>query len=158
MRRPLVGGAVLCAALLLLQTAVPGLRAEEANRVYGIYGISKPGTNSLPLPIADCLGKPMDSFSGNDRNIAALARRFRDQPFDYVALTVPATQANAKAIGASLRPRPYPERLRWWAEGRFGPQRQDPLSPPLDLLQRLTQTAAHPGEGPAQPRPDRRQG
>ena len=53
--------------------------------VYGIYGFSKPGTNSLPLPIAECLGKPMDSFSGNDRNIAALARWFNGKPFDYVA-------------------------------------------------------------------------
>jgi alpha-L-fucosidase len=94
--------------------------SDSANRVYGIYGFSKPGTNSLPLPIADYLGKPMDSFSGNDRNIAALARWFNDKPFDYVGPAVPVTQANAKGIDASLGPRPYPERLRWWAEGRFG--------------------------------------
>ena len=94
--------------------------SDPANRVYGIYGFSKPGTNSLPLPIADYLGKPMDSFSGNDRNIAALARWFNDKPFDYVAPTAPAPKANAKPTDASLGPRPYPERLRWWAEGRFG--------------------------------------
>jgi len=58
---------------------------DPTNRLYGIYGFSKPGTNSLPLPIADCLGKPMNSFSGNDRNIAALARWFNGKPFDYVA-------------------------------------------------------------------------
>jgi alpha-L-fucosidase len=94
--------------------------SDPANRVYGIYGFSKPGTNSLPLPIADYLGKPMDSFSGNDRNIAALARWFNDKPFDYVAPTASATPANAMATDASLGPRPYPERLRWWTEGRFG--------------------------------------
>jgi hypothetical protein len=59
---------------------------DPANRIYGIYGFSKPGTNSLPLPIADYLGKPMDSFSGNDRNIAALARWFNAKPFDYFGL------------------------------------------------------------------------
>jgi hypothetical protein len=58
--------------------------SDPANRAYGIYGFSKPGTNSLPLPITDYLGKPLDSFSGNDRNIAALARWFSDKPFDYV--------------------------------------------------------------------------
>jgi alpha-L-fucosidase len=83
--------------------------SDPANRAYGIYGFSKPGTNSLPLPIADYLAKPLDSFAGNDRNIAALARWFNSRPFDYVA---PA------ATGPC--PRPYPERLRWWAEGRFG--------------------------------------
>jgi hypothetical protein len=57
--------------------------SDPANRAYGIYGFSKPGTNSLPLPIANYLSKPMDSFSGNDRNIAALARWFNDKPFDY---------------------------------------------------------------------------
>jgi alpha-L-fucosidase len=150
--------------------------ADPASRAYGIYGFSKPGTNSLPLPIVDCLGKPMDSFSGNDRNIAALARWFNGKPFDYVApqagpgaklqdpepgkSSEPATSpspalkgtlspfegerervrgpksnprpvsAQAQGSGilrpdaavapAGLGPRPYPERLRWWAEGRFG--------------------------------------
>ena len=55
--------------------------SDPASQAYGIYGFSKPGTNSLPLPITECLGKPMDSFSGNDRNIAALARWFNNRPF-----------------------------------------------------------------------------
>ena len=59
---------------------------DPANRIYGIYGFSQPGPNSLPLPIADYLGKPMDSFYGNDRNIAALARWFNAKPFDYFGL------------------------------------------------------------------------
>ena len=95
--------------------------SDPANRVYGIYGFSKPGTNSLPLPIGDYLGKPMNSFSGNDRNIAALARWYNAKPFDYVAAASgSAAKAGTKATAAGLGPRPYPERLRWWAEGRFG--------------------------------------
>jgi alpha-L-fucosidase len=95
--------------------------ADPASQAYGIYGFSKPGTNSLPLPIAECLDQPMDSFSGNDRNIAALARWFNGKPFDYVASQAgPGTTPSASAIPAGLGPRPYPERLRWWAEGRFG--------------------------------------
>ena len=95
--------------------------SDPASQAYGIYGFSKPGTNSLPLPIAECLGKPMDSFSGNDRNIAALARWFNGKPFDYVAPPAgPAARPSAAALPAGLGPRPYPERLRWWAEGRFG--------------------------------------
>jgi alpha-L-fucosidase len=95
--------------------------SDPASQAYGIYGFSKPGTNSLPLPIAECLGKPMDSFSGNDRNIAALARWFNGKPFDYVAPPAgSATTPSAATMPDGLGPRPYPERLRWWAEGRFG--------------------------------------
>jgi len=95
--------------------------SDPASQVYGIYGFSQPGTNSLPLPIAECLGKPMDSFSGNDRNIAALARWFNGKPFDYVASQAgPEATPFASATPSGLGPRPYPERLRWWAEGRFG--------------------------------------
>jgi alpha-L-fucosidase len=95
--------------------------SDPASKAYGIYGFSKPGTNSLPLPIAECLGKPMDSFSGNDRNIAALARWFSDKPFDYVASeALPGATPSASTTPGGLGPRPYPEHLRWWAEGRFG--------------------------------------
>jgi alpha-L-fucosidase len=95
--------------------------SDPASRAYGIYGFSKPGTNSLPLPITECLGKPMDSFSGNDRNIAALARWFNGKPFDYVAAQAGlGATPSAGATPVGLGPRPYPERLRWWAEGRFG--------------------------------------
>jgi hypothetical protein len=76
---------------------------DLASRAYGIYGFSKPGDNSLPLPIADCLGKPLDSFSGNDRNIAALARWFNGKPFDYVASPAgPGTKPNASATLSAL--------------------------------------------------------
>lgn len=48
----------------------------------GVYGFAKPGDDSLPLPVATYLSKPIDSFGGNDRNIAALARFFNKLPFD----------------------------------------------------------------------------
>jgi len=38
------------------------------------YGFARPGENSLPLPIQEYLDKPIESFSGNDKNIATLAR------------------------------------------------------------------------------------
>jgi len=95
--------------------------SDPANLAYGIYGFSKPGTNSLPLPISECLAKPLEAFSGNDRNIAALARWYNGKPFDYVTTTAASTtKIGGTGAESQLGPRPYPERLRWWAEGRFG--------------------------------------
>lgn len=59
---------------------VPAARAANV----GVYGFSRPGTNSLPLPIASYQASPIDSFKGNDRNIATLARWYNDLPFDAV--------------------------------------------------------------------------
>jgi len=59
---------------------VPAARA----RGIGIYGFSRPGANSLPLPVATYLAKPIAAFSGNDRNIATLARCYNGLPFDAV--------------------------------------------------------------------------
>ena len=50
----------------------------------GVYGFSRPGNNSLPLPISTYLAKPIDAFTGNDRNIATLARWYNNIPFDVV--------------------------------------------------------------------------
>jgi hypothetical protein len=50
----------------------------------GIYGFVKPQADSLPLPIREYLGKKIDDFQGNDRNIASLARFFNGLPFDTV--------------------------------------------------------------------------
>ena len=50
----------------------------------GVYGFSRPTANSLPLPIEAYLAKPIDAFSGNDRNIATLARWYNGLPFDVV--------------------------------------------------------------------------
>ena len=59
--------------------------SDPANSTFDLYGFTKPGTNSLPLPIEACLAQPLDSFQGNDRNLAALARFFTGKPFDYVS-------------------------------------------------------------------------
>ena len=53
-------------------------------RGIGIYGFSRPGAHSLPLPVATYLAKPITAFAGNDRNIAALARFYNGLPFDAV--------------------------------------------------------------------------
>lgn len=57
--------------------------AAQAHGI-GIYGFSRPGANSLPLPIATYLSKPISAFAGNDRNIATLARFYNGLPFDAV--------------------------------------------------------------------------
>ncbi len=47
--------------------------------VRDFYGFAKPGENSLPLPIAEYKAKAIDSFTGNDKNIAILARFYTGQ-------------------------------------------------------------------------------
>jgi len=59
--------------------------ADPALAAYGIYGFSRPGPGSLPLPVATYLSRPVDSFQGNDRSIAALARFFHGWPLQFVA-------------------------------------------------------------------------
>lgn len=49
---------------------------SDAARDLGIYGFAKPGPNSLPLPVTEYRSRAIDSFKGNDRNIAVLARYF----------------------------------------------------------------------------------
>ena len=58
--------------------------SDTGNEKYGIYGFSKPNADSLPLPVSRYLTRPLESFQGNDRNIAALARFFNREPFDFV--------------------------------------------------------------------------
>jgi hypothetical protein len=57
--------------------------SDPAMAAYGIYGFSKPNPDSLPLPVATYLGRPIESFKGNDRGIATLARFFNGKPFDF---------------------------------------------------------------------------
>ncbi len=59
---------------------VPG--AIKAN--IGLYGFTKPGANSLLPPIDSYLSKSLDSFKGDDRNIAALARAYKELPSGYI--------------------------------------------------------------------------
>jgi len=53
---------------------------DAANADFGIYGFAQPNPDSLPLPIATYLNQPIESFQGNDRNIAVLARLFNGRP------------------------------------------------------------------------------
>ncbi|MFA6562923.1 MAG: alpha-L-fucosidase [Verrucomicrobiia bacterium] len=63
--------------------------SDPAMAAYGIYGFSRPSPDSLPLPVATYLGRPIESFKGNDRGIATLARYFTGKPFEFVAATRP---------------------------------------------------------------------
>jgi hypothetical protein len=54
---------------------------DPATKAFGVYGFSKPGDDSLPLPVETYLSKPIEAFTGNDRNIAVLARFFHGLPF-----------------------------------------------------------------------------
>ena len=64
--------------------------ADPHNRGLDLYGFAEPRENSLPLPISEYLGKPVDAFKGkdhrstNDYNIAALARFYRGMSMDAV--------------------------------------------------------------------------
>ncbi len=51
----------------------------------GLYGFVKPDSNSLLPPISHYLAQPIDSFSGDARNIATLARTYKNLPLDFVA-------------------------------------------------------------------------
>ena len=60
--------------------------SDPKNRGLDLYGFAEPRDNSLPLPVAEYLHKPVSAFTGkdrfaaNDRNIAALARFYRGLP------------------------------------------------------------------------------
>jgi alpha-L-fucosidase len=58
--------------------------SDPVNRAYGIYGFARPDGSSLPRPVALYRSKPSTAFSGNDRNIAVLARWFNGRPLDEV--------------------------------------------------------------------------
>lgn len=57
--------------------------SDPAMAAYGIYGYSKPNPDSLLLPVATYLGRPIESFKDNDRGIATLACYFTGKPFDF---------------------------------------------------------------------------
>jgi len=64
--------------------------SDPQNRNLDLYGFAEPRNNSLPLPVAAYLRKPVEAFAGagrlnaNDRNIAALARFYRGLSLDAV--------------------------------------------------------------------------
>ena len=64
--------------------------SDPNNRKIDLYGFARPRETSVPLPISDYLGKPIQAFAGdgrvavNDRNIATLARFYNGLPMDAV--------------------------------------------------------------------------
>ena len=50
----------------------------------GLYGFTKPNENSLLPPIDNYLSSPVESFEGDDRNIATFARVYNDLRLDYI--------------------------------------------------------------------------
>jgi len=50
----------------------------------GLYGFTKPNENSLLTPIEKYLSSAVDSFNGDDLNIATLARVYNGWPSDYI--------------------------------------------------------------------------
>ena len=50
----------------------------------GLFGFTKPSTNSLLPPIENYLKIPVDSLTGDDKNIAVLARVYHQLPIESV--------------------------------------------------------------------------
>lgn len=50
----------------------------------GLYGFVKPDSTSLLPPIEGFLSLPIDSFTGDNRNIATLARVYNNLSLDYI--------------------------------------------------------------------------
>ena len=50
----------------------------------GLYGFVKPNKTSLMPSIENFLSSPIDSFFGDDKNIATLARIYNDLQLDYI--------------------------------------------------------------------------
>ncbi len=48
----------------------------------GLYGFTKPRTDSGIVPLAEILAKPVGELQGDDRNIAVLTRAFKGLPLD----------------------------------------------------------------------------
>jgi hypothetical protein len=57
---------------------------EAMKNGVGLYGFVKPDSTSLLRPIAYYLSQPIDSFTGDDRNIATLARVYNNLPMDFI--------------------------------------------------------------------------
>ena len=84
----------------------------------GVYGFSRPGTGSLPLPMATYHANPIDSFSGNDRNIATLARWYKGLPFEAVKNVVPETEPRILRQAPGI-PVPSKGQITWHEQERL---------------------------------------
>ncbi len=88
----------------------------------GLYGFVKPNADSLPTPVEACLGQPVESLKGDDRNIAVLARAFSGKPLPAPA--APPVKASSEWGRGYEAARAYDgdEATRWGAkpESRSG--------------------------------------
>lgn len=50
----------------------------------GLYGFTKPTENSLLPSMAKYLTSPIDSFKGDEKNIATLVRAYKNVPLDFI--------------------------------------------------------------------------
>jgi hypothetical protein len=60
------------------------LVVEAQKSGVGLYGFAKPDMSSLLSPISHYLSLPIDSFKGDDRNIATFARVYNDLPINFI--------------------------------------------------------------------------
>ncbi|MDR1924543.1 MAG: family 10 glycosylhydrolase, partial [Planctomycetaceae bacterium] len=59
-------------------------KITESKLDIGLYGFTMPTQNTLPPPIQTYLTKPIDTFKGDEKNIAVFARIYNKLPLDYV--------------------------------------------------------------------------
>ncbi|MHB1177379.1 MAG: family 10 glycosylhydrolase [Daejeonella sp.] len=84
--RGLVGGEtklITCLANWNKQDPTVIIPAAIKEKV-GLYGFTKPVIGSMMPPVDYYLSKSIDSLKGDERNIAVLARAYRNLPFNYV--------------------------------------------------------------------------
>lgn len=74
---------ITCLANWNKKDAVQVINAAIESGV-GLYGFVKPDSTSLLPPISAYLKLPVDSFSGDNRNIAALARAYNNLPMNFI--------------------------------------------------------------------------
>ena len=74
---------ITCLANWNKKDAVKVVTEAQQNGV-GLYGFVKPDSTSLLPPISTFLSMPIDSFQGDFRNIATLARAYNNLPLDYI--------------------------------------------------------------------------
>ncbi len=82
----------------------------------GVYGFSRPGPESLPLPVATYLASPIEAFAGNDRNIATLARWYNDLPFAVIKTVY---RTATEPTRPRIIPVPTPGQITWHEQERL---------------------------------------
>ena len=99
----------------LIQNQV-GWPQHDARKVFSnaryqswdFYGFAAPYDNSLPLPVAEYLNRPIDDFKGadrmtiNDRNIAALVRFYLGKPVESPPALPPSHSKGLPAKASSV--------------------------------------------------------